>query len=110
MLCVLPFSLGLSHWYSLMFWVRFSCAGFIKIPRKPFFPGRWHLLNRPGGDCCLHTTHVKTQKLSGLGRGQRAVGSVQPEGGRSLPFQAKLQGNVLALKENNADTASKHGS
>ena len=80
MLCVSPFSLGRSHWHSLMFWVRFSCAGFIKIPRKPFFPGRWHLLNRPGGNCYLHTTHVKTQKLSGPGRGQRAVCSLR-EGG-----------------------------
>ena len=73
MMHVLTFSLGPSHWYSLMFWVRFCCAGFIKIPRELFFPGQWHILNRTGGNCYLLTTHVKTQKLSGPGRGQRAA-------------------------------------
>ena len=73
MMHVLTFSLGPSHWYSLMFWVRFCCAGFIKIPRELFFPGQWHILNRTGGNCYLHTTHVKTQKLSWPGRGQRAA-------------------------------------
>ena len=60
MMHVLTFSLGPSHWYSLMFWVRFCCAGFIKIPRELFFPGQWHILNRTGGNCYQHSTYVKT--------------------------------------------------
>ena len=105
---VLTFSLGLSHWYSLMFWVRFCCADFIGITQKPSFPGRWHILNRTGGNCCLPATHIETQKLSGPGRGQRPVYRLREE--RSLPFQVNLHVNILALKENNASRASKHRS